>query len=211
MKLFWSPQTRSTRALWILEEAGVDYERELVDIQDPKRENTAEFLEASPMGKVPALVDGDVSMSESAAICLYVADRYAPGTLAPAVDDARRGKFLYWLMYTPAVIEPSMSEKFNGVQHQPLPIGMGRLRPHDRDARTRHRRQELDSGRHLLGGRRHARIQRGIHAHVRHAARFRDPRGVCGVVASHGRPTGGRCSSTKCRRRSHYWSRAGSH
>ena len=125
MKLFWSPQTRSTRALWILEEAGVDYERELVDIQDPKRENTAEFLEASPMGKVPALVDGDVSMSESAAICLYVADRYAPGTLAPAVDDARRGKFLYWLMYTPAVIEPSMSEKFNGVQTNRYRSGWG--------------------------------------------------------------------------------------
>ena len=125
MKLFWSPQTRSTRALWILEEAGVDYERELVDIQDPKRENTAEFLEASPMGKVPALVDGDVSMSESAAICLYVADRYAPGTLAPAVDDARRGKFLYWLMYTPAVIEPSMSEKFNGVDTNRYRSGWG--------------------------------------------------------------------------------------
>jgi len=125
VKLFWSPQTRSTRALWILEEAGVDYERELVDIQDPKRENTAEFLEASPMGKVPALVDGDVSMSESAAICLYVADRYAPGTLAPAVDDARRGKFLYWLMYTPAVIEPSMSEKFNGVQTNRYRSGWG--------------------------------------------------------------------------------------
>ena len=125
MKLFWYPQTRSTRALWILEEAGVDYERELVDIQDPKRENTAEFLEASPMGKVPALVDGDVSMSESAAICLYVADRYAPGTLAPAVDDARRGKFLYWLMYTPAVIEPSMSEKFNGVDTNRYRSGWG--------------------------------------------------------------------------------------
>ena len=125
MKLFWSPQTRSTRALWILEEAGVDYERELVDIQDPKREDTAEFLEASPMGKVPALVDGDVSMSESAAICLYVADRYASGTLAPAVDDARRGKFLYWLMYTPAVIEPSMSEKFNGVDTNRYRSGWG--------------------------------------------------------------------------------------
>ena len=125
MKLYWSPQTRSTRALWILEEAGVDYERELVDIQNPKRENTAEFLEASPMGKVPALVDGDVNMSESAAICLYVADRYAPGTLAPAIDDARRGKFLYWLMYTPAVIEPSMSEKFNGVEPNRYRSGWG--------------------------------------------------------------------------------------
>lgn len=116
MKLYWCPQTRSTRALWMLEEAGVAYELERVDIQDPERRNTGEFLEASPMGKVPALVDGEVRMSESAAICLYVGDRYGPGTLAPAIDDPARGKFLYWLMYTPAVIEPSMSEKFNGVE-----------------------------------------------------------------------------------------------
>jgi glutathione S-transferase len=116
MKLYWCPQTRSTRALWMLEEAGVAYELERVDIQNPERRNTAEFLEASPMGKVPALVDGEVRMSESAAICLYIGDRYGPGTLAPAIDDPARGKFLYWLMYTPAVIEPSMSEKFNGVE-----------------------------------------------------------------------------------------------
>ncbi len=67
------------------------------------------------MGKVPALVDGDCSMSESAAICLYLSDRYAPGRLAPAIDAPMRGKFLDWLMYTPAVVEPVMSEKFNGV------------------------------------------------------------------------------------------------
>ena len=125
MKLYWSPQTRSTRALWMLEEAGVEYERELVDIQNPERDNTPEFLDASPMGKVPALVDGDTRMSESAAICLYIADRYAPGTLAPAIDDTRRGKFLYWLMYTPAVVEPSMSEKFNGVAANRYRSGWG--------------------------------------------------------------------------------------
>jgi glutathione S-transferase len=55
-------------------------------------------------------------MAESAAICLYVADRYCAGSLAPPVDDPTRGKFLYWLMYTPAVIEPAMSEKFNGIE-----------------------------------------------------------------------------------------------
>ena len=116
MKLYWSPQTRSTRALWMLEEAGVDYDLELVEIRNPQREDSKEFRAASPMGKVPALVDGKVQMSESAAICLYLADRYSSGTLAPAIDDPLRGKFLYWLMYTPAVIEPAMSEKFNGVE-----------------------------------------------------------------------------------------------
>ena len=125
MKLYWSPQTRSTRAIWMLEEAGVYYERELVDIRNPQRKDPAEFLDASPMGKVPALADGDVHMAESAAICLYVADRYSPGTLAPAIDDPARGKFLYWLMYTPAVIEPAMSEKFNGVEPNRQRSGWG--------------------------------------------------------------------------------------
>lgn len=116
MKLFWAPQTRSQRAIWMLEEAGVDYEMERIELSSPDRADSAEFLAASPMGKVPAIVDGDVMMSESAAICIYVADRYATGTLAPATDDTQRGKFLYWTMYTPAVVEPAMSEKFNNVE-----------------------------------------------------------------------------------------------
>jgi glutathione S-transferase len=109
----------------MLEETGVAYDRELIDVQNPGRSNPAEFLEASPMGKVPALVDGDVKMSESAAICLYLADRYAIGELAPAIDDPARGKFLYWLMYTPAVIEPAMSEKFHGVETNRYRSGWG--------------------------------------------------------------------------------------
>ena len=125
MKLFWAPQTRSTRAIWMLEEAGVDYELELVPIRSPERADTDEFRQASPMGKVPALVDGDVRMSESAAICLYVADRYAPGSLAPALDDPQRGKFLYWIMYTPAVVEPAMSEKFSGTEANRYQSGWG--------------------------------------------------------------------------------------
>ena len=125
MKLFWAPQTRSTRAIWMCEEAGVDYELELVDIRAPQRKDSEEFLAASPMGKVPAIVDGPVAMSESAAICLYIADRYSAGTLAPAFDDPLRGKFLYWTMYTPAVVEPAMSEKFSQVEPNRVRSGWG--------------------------------------------------------------------------------------
>jgi len=70
MKVFWAPQTRSTRAVWMLEEAGIDYDMELIDLRSPDRNDSAEFLAASPMGKVPAICDGDASMSESAAICI---------------------------------------------------------------------------------------------------------------------------------------------
>mgnify|MGYP001826932129 FL=1 len=123
MKLFWAPQTRAQRAIWMLEEAGVDYDMEQVELGSP--DLSEEFLGASPMGKVPALVDGDVGMAESAAICLYVADHYAPGTLAPALDDARRGQYLYWTLYTPAVVEPAMSEKFNKVESNRRRSGWG--------------------------------------------------------------------------------------
>ena len=125
MKLYWAPQTRSSRAVWMLEEAGVDYEIEAVDIRAAERRDSDEFRAASPMGKVPALVDGDVMMSESAAICLYVADRYSSGNLAPALDNSSRGRFLYWLMFTPAVIEPAMSEKFNDIEPNPGRSGWG--------------------------------------------------------------------------------------
>ncbi len=116
MKLYWAPQTRSARALWMLEESGVDYELEQVDIRAAGRRDSEAFRAASPMGKVPALEDGEARMAESAAICLYLADRYAAGRLAPLVDDPRRGAFLYWLMYTPAVIEPAMAEKVNKIE-----------------------------------------------------------------------------------------------
>lgn len=125
MRLFWAPQTRSTRAIWMLEEAGIKYEMDLVDIRSPDRKNSKDFLRASPMGKVPAIVDGDVAMSESAAICIYVADRYGAGKLAPAIDDASRGQYLYWTIYTPAVVEPAMAEKFSNVESNRVRNGWG--------------------------------------------------------------------------------------
>ncbi len=125
MKLFWAPKTRSSRAVWMLEEAGVDYEIELVDIRDKQRNDSAEFKSVSPLGKVPALKDGDVGVADSAALCLYVADRYSSGKLAPALDDPNRGHFLFWLLYTPAVIEPAMGERFAGSEPNRLSHGWG--------------------------------------------------------------------------------------
>ena len=109
----------------MLEEAGVEYELEHIDIRDGGRQDNVDFRAASPMRKVPALIDHNVQMAESAAICLYIADRYCPGILAPALDDPDRGRFLYWLMYTPAVIEPTMSEKLNKIQPNRIRNGWG--------------------------------------------------------------------------------------
>lgn len=116
MKLFWCPQTRAQRILWLMEESGLSYEPVLIDIRDPEKPRDSDFAKASPMGKVPALADGEVRLADSAAIALYVADRYPQTKLAPAIDDPRRGQYLWWMIFTPGVIEPALSEKFSGAE-----------------------------------------------------------------------------------------------
>lgn len=125
MQLYWAPRTRASRAVWMLEELALDYELITVDIRTRDRNAHSAFRHASPMAKVPALVDGDVALSESAAICLYLADRYAGGIMAPAIDDVDRGRFLYWMFFTPAVLEPAMGEKVNNVKPNRTAHGWG--------------------------------------------------------------------------------------
>lgn len=126
--LFWCPQTRASRVLWMLEELQEPFEVRLADIRNPDSLED-EFHLASPMGKVPALRDdaggGTVHMADSAPICLYLADRYARGRLAPAVDDSSRGRFLFWMFFTPGAIEPAMMEKFVGFEVNPGSCGWG--------------------------------------------------------------------------------------
>lgn len=146
MKLFWCPNTRASRVVWMLEEAGVAYDRMLVDIREPDAPRDPEFAAASPMGKVPALADGDVRMADSAAICIYVADRYPACGLAPPVDDPARGAYLYWMLYTPGVMEPALSERFRGAEPSRFSNGWG-----DFDAMVETLENGLKTGPWLLG------------------------------------------------------------
>ncbi len=125
MKLFWCPRTRADRIVWLLEEAGLDYERVHIDIRDADTPRDPDFAKASPMGKVPALVDGEVRMADSAAICLYVADRYPDCGLGCALDDPQRGLYLYWMFYSPGVMEPALMEKFAGLEPNRISAGWG--------------------------------------------------------------------------------------
>ena len=114
--LYWSPQSSAIRALWALEELQMQYELRHVDITQDPRDDPGDFLEASPIGKVPAIRDGGELLSGSAAICLYLADRYSGGRLAPLFDAPGRAQFLYWMFFTPVSVEPAMAEKFMGLQ-----------------------------------------------------------------------------------------------
>lgn len=125
MKLYWCPQTRAVRIIWLLEETGLAYERVQIDIRDPALKSDPALLAISPMGKVPAFEDGAVRLWDSGAIAAYVGDQYPETRLAPAIGDPRRGAYLQWLMYTNSVIEPAMGEHFNNTPSVPSRYGWG--------------------------------------------------------------------------------------
>ena len=124
MKLYWSPRTRSFSGLWMMEETGQPYERVLTDISTGAQKKP-EFLAVNPMGKVPALQDGEATIAEQAAICAYVAERYPEAKLAPPLGDVRRAKYLYWLFFAPGCIEPAILQIATKVPISPVQAGWG--------------------------------------------------------------------------------------
>ena len=124
MQLYWSPRTRSFTALWLMEETGQPYERVLTDLS-AGAQRKAEYLAINPMGKVPALRDGEATLAEAAAICAYVAERYPQATLAPPVGDPLRAKYLYWLFFGPSCGEPAMMQIATKVEMNPVAAGWG--------------------------------------------------------------------------------------
>jgi glutathione S-transferase len=115
MQLYWSPRSRSFSAVWLMEETGLPYERVLTDITTGAQK-APEFLAINPMGKVPALKDGDAALGEAAAICVYVADRYPETKLAPGPADPKRARYLQWLFFSPSCIEPAMIQIFTKIE-----------------------------------------------------------------------------------------------
>jgi glutathione S-transferase len=124
MQLYWSPRSRSFTALWLMEETGKPYERVLTDISSGAQRR-AEYLAINPMGKVPALKDGEATLAEAAAICAYVAERYPEAKLAPPLGDPLRAKFLYWLFFAPGCSEPAMVQIATKIEMNSVAAGWG--------------------------------------------------------------------------------------
>jgi len=112
MKLYYVPQTRSSRPRWLLEELGVPYDIVRLDIA--ARDNRkAEYLALNPLGHVPTLVDGEVVIYESLAICLYLADRFPDKMLAPPPGAPERGAYLQWTVFAVATIERTIEQLYD--------------------------------------------------------------------------------------------------
>lgn len=102
MKLYHCADARSLRPLWALEEMELDFELELMDF--PPRATYPGYLDINPLGTVPTFVDGDLVMTESAAICQYLVDRYGPTAIGVRIDEPAYGDYLNWLHRSDATL-----------------------------------------------------------------------------------------------------------
>ncbi|MGR9046564.1 MAG: glutathione S-transferase family protein [Gammaproteobacteria bacterium] len=103
IRIYGFPYTRSTRVTWALEEAGVDYEFIAVDLSKGEHKKP-EFLEVNPGGKVPALVDGDFVLTESAAICTYLGEKFPSSGLVPSAL-TERAHYFQWCFFAMTELE----------------------------------------------------------------------------------------------------------
>lgn len=102
IELYHCFDARSFRALWALEEMGLTYRLHLLPF--PPRILQPDYLEKNPLGTIPLLIDGDVRMTESAAIPQYLATHYGPTSLALGADEPDYGLWLDWLHRSEATL-----------------------------------------------------------------------------------------------------------
>ena len=107
LTLYHAIPSRSMVVHWMLEELKVPYELHMLDLaaEDHKK---PEYLAVNPMGKVPALRHGDKVMSETAAICTYLAEAFPHAGLHIPVDSPLRADYLKWMFFAPVTAEPSI-------------------------------------------------------------------------------------------------------
>ena len=85
------------------------------------------MLALNPMGKVPVVVDDGVPVCESAAISIYLADKYPRAGLAPAPDSRDRPAYLRWIVFSVAAVEPALADKMSGRTLPPSQVGWGSI------------------------------------------------------------------------------------
>ena len=102
--VYGCPKTRSVRVTWALEEIGAPYEYHKVDLMKGEGRRPP-FVDINPSGKVPALVDDDLVLTESAAIVTYLGDKFPDSGLTPSAGTKHRGEYERWCIYAVAELE----------------------------------------------------------------------------------------------------------
>ena len=115
-KLFYYPNNANLAPHMILEELGVPFELELVD-RKSEAQKSADYLKLNPAGRIPTLVDGELVLFESPAICLYLAEKHPQGGLMPPIGTPERAKFYQWMMYLTNTLQAELMVYFYPEKH----------------------------------------------------------------------------------------------
>jgi len=126
LTFYTNPRSRGRIARWMLEEVGASYDTVLLDYAASMKDPA--FLAINPMGKVPAIRHGETIVTETAAICAYLADAFPDAGLAPPPAD--RGAYYRWLFFAAGPLEAAITNASLGAEFAPeraMSLGYGTL------------------------------------------------------------------------------------
>ncbi len=125
MKHYYHPMSRAVTSDWLLTELGAEHEQIHIDFMAGEND-TPEYRAINPMGKIPALVDDDVVITETAAICAYLADKFLAMGFAPAPGTSERGRYYRYLFFPGTTLEPMFTfEQLGVADTSPQSTGWG--------------------------------------------------------------------------------------
>ena len=144
--LFHCPQSRSSGTLALLEELRAPYTLHPMNMKAGENRQS-QYVSINPMGKVPAILHGDVLVTEQVAIGIYLGDLFPEAGMTPAVGDALRGPYLRWYVFYAACFEPALVDK--AMKREPGPVAMTPYGDFDTTLKTLV--AQLDKGPWILG------------------------------------------------------------
>jgi len=106
--LHYAPNSRASRISWLLEELELPYELNRMDFH-PKDLKSDEHRARHPLGRIPVLEDGDITIFESGAIVEYILERHKNGGLKPAIDSPEFPEYLQWFHYCEGMVMPPIN------------------------------------------------------------------------------------------------------
>jgi glutathione S-transferase len=109
---YTNPMSRGRIVRWMLEEVGQPYRTEVIEYGPSMK--APEYLAINPMGKVPAIRHGEIVVTETAAICAYLADAFPQSRLAPPPGDRLRGPYYRWMFFAAGPLEAAVTNRALG-------------------------------------------------------------------------------------------------
>ena len=107
---YHNPMSRGRMVHWMLEEVGASYRVELINLEKGEQKKPA-YLAVNPMGKLPAISHRGTVVTETGAICAYLADAFPAAGLAPAIGAAKRGRYLRWMFFGAGCLDAALVDR----------------------------------------------------------------------------------------------------